>query len=66
MNIRDGTSQVSQNPRDLGHPGFYLSQFKPLKVQSEHFKIEGLEDAIQVCYRDFVGVWSPDSPLLKD
>jgi len=37
-----------------------------LKVQSEHFKIEGLEDAIQVCYRDFVRVWSPDSPLLKD
>ncbi len=28
--------------------------------------IEGLEDAIQVCYRDFVRVWSPDSPLLKD
>lgn len=37
-----------------------------LKVQSEHFSIEGLEDAIQVCYRDFVRVWSPDSPLLKD
>ena len=36
-----------------------------LKVQSEHFSIEGLEDAIQVCYRDFVRVWSPDSPLLK-
>jgi hypothetical protein len=37
-----------------------------LKVQSEHFQIEGLEDAIQACYRDFVRVWSPDSPLLKD
>jgi Family of unknown function (DUF5677) len=36
-----------------------------LKVQSEHFKIDGLEDAIQVCYRDFLRVWSPDSPLLK-
>src|SRR5437016_5029379 len=37
-----------------------------LKVQSEHFKIEGLEDAIQVFYCDFVRVWSPHSPLLKD
>lgn len=37
-----------------------------IKVQSEHFKVAGLEDAIQVCYRDFVRVWSPDSPLLKD
>ncbi len=37
-----------------------------LQVQSDHFKIEGLEDAMQVCYRDFVRVWSPDSPLLKD
>jgi hypothetical protein len=37
-----------------------------LKVQSEHFSIVGLEDAVQVCYRDFVRVWSPDSPLLKD
>lgn len=36
-----------------------------LKVQSEHFNIDGLEDAIQVCYRDFLRVWSPDSPLLK-
>jgi hypothetical protein len=36
------------------------------KVQSEHFKIAGLEDAIQVSYRDFVRIWSPDSPLLKD
>jgi hypothetical protein len=36
-----------------------------LKIQSLHFKIEGLEEAIQVCYRDFFRVWSPDSPLLK-
>lgn len=37
-----------------------------LNVQREHFKIEGLEEALQVCYRDFVRVWSPDSPLLKN
>lgn len=36
-----------------------------LEVQKEHFKIEGLEEAMQVCFRDFVRVWSPDSPLLK-
>jgi Family of unknown function (DUF5677) len=36
-----------------------------LEVQKEHFKIEGLEEAMQVCFRDFVRVWSPDLPLLK-
>jgi hypothetical protein len=36
-----------------------------LKVQSEHFEIANLEDAIQICYKDFVRIWSPDSPLLK-
>src|ERR1700732_2793727 len=36
-----------------------------LEVQKEHFRIEGLEEAMQVCFRDFVRVWSPDSPLLK-
>jgi hypothetical protein len=36
-----------------------------IKVQSEHFNIEGLEEAMQICYRDFVRVWSPDSPLLR-
>jgi len=36
-----------------------------LEVQKERFKIEGLEEAMQVCFRDFVRVWSPDSPLLK-
>ena len=37
-----------------------------LNVQGSHFNIEGLQEAIQVCYRDFLRVWSPDSPLLKD
>lgn len=37
-----------------------------LNVQGAHFKIEGLEEAMQVCYLDFLRVWSPDSPLLKD
>lgn len=36
-----------------------------LEVQKEHFRIEGLEEAMQLCFRDFVRVWSPDSPLLK-
>jgi Family of unknown function (DUF5677) len=36
-----------------------------LQVQSLHFKVEGLEEAMQVCYRDFYRVWSPDSPSLK-
>lgn len=36
-----------------------------LEVQKERFKIEGLDEVMQICYRDFVRVWSPDSPLLK-
>jgi hypothetical protein len=36
-----------------------------LEVQKEHFNIHGLEEAIQTCLRDFVRVWSPDSPLLN-
>jgi len=36
-----------------------------LEVQKERFKIEGLDETMQICYRDFVRVWSPDSPLLK-
>ena len=37
-----------------------------ISVQKEHFKIAELEDAMQVCYRDFVRVWSSESPLLND
>jgi hypothetical protein len=36
-----------------------------LDVQKECFKIDGLEEAMQVGYMDFLRVWSPDSPLLK-
>jgi hypothetical protein len=36
-----------------------------LNVQNQHFKIEGFEKAMEVCYRDFVRVWAPDSPLLQ-
>jgi hypothetical protein len=34
-----------------------------LDVQKERFKLEGLEEAMQVCYKDFIRVWSPDTPL---
>lgn len=37
-----------------------------LNVQGSHFHIKGLEEAMQGCYHDFLRVWSPDSPLLKD
>jgi hypothetical protein len=37
-----------------------------LKVQKDHFNIDGLEEAIQVCLRDFLRVWAPDSPLLGE
>jgi Family of unknown function (DUF5677) len=32
-----------------------------LQVQNEHFKIDGLEDAIQVCYQDFMRAWASES-----
>jgi hypothetical protein len=35
-------------------------------VQKDHFNIDGLEEAIQVCLRDFLRVWAPDSPLLGE
>jgi hypothetical protein len=37
-----------------------------LKVQGEHFHIEGLEAAMQTCLRDFLRVWARDSSLLND
>jgi|HubBroStandDraft_6_1064221.scaffolds.fasta_scaffold224688_1 hypothetical protein len=37
-----------------------------LNVQGSHFKIEGLEESMKVCYRDFYRVWSPESPVLKN
>lgn len=36
-----------------------------LEVQKEHFKIDGLEEAMQMCVRDFVRVWSPDPAILN-
>jgi hypothetical protein len=36
-----------------------------LTVQSQHFKIVGLEEAMHICCQDFLRVWIPDSPLLK-
>lgn len=35
-----------------------------LEVQNERFKIEGLAELNQVCLKDWVRVWSPESPLL--
>ncbi len=37
-----------------------------LQVQNERFKIEGLAEATQVCLKDWVRVWSPDSSLLNE
>jgi hypothetical protein len=37
-----------------------------LDVQKEHFKLAELEEPIQTCLRDFLRIWAPDSPLLKD
>ena len=36
-----------------------------LEVQALHFKIQGLEEAMQVCFLDFYRMWSPDSAVLK-
>ena len=37
-----------------------------VEVQSERFKIDGLQEQLQTCLRDFVEIWKPDSDLLKD
>jgi len=36
-----------------------------LTVQKEHFKLGALEDPLQVCERDFLRMWTPDSQLLE-
>lgn len=36
-----------------------------LEVQKERFKIPGLEEQIQVCCRDYLEIWAPDSEHLK-
>lgn len=36
-----------------------------LGAQKDTFKVPGLEEAIQVCLRDWVRIWSPESELLK-
>jgi hypothetical protein len=36
-----------------------------LMVQKDDFKLEALEELLQVCLRDFVRIWAPDSPLLQ-
>lgn len=37
-----------------------------LEVQSERFKIDGLQEQLQTCLREFVEIWMPNSDLLKD
>jgi hypothetical protein len=37
-----------------------------LTLQKEHFKVEALEEPLQVCLRDFLRTWKPDSSLLKE
>jgi len=37
-----------------------------LEVQKDYFKIEELSEPLQVCLKDWVRVWSPESSLLKD
>jgi Family of unknown function (DUF5677) len=37
-----------------------------LEVQNERFKIDGLQEQLQTCFRDYLEVWVPDSKLLND
>jgi len=34
-----------------------------LTVQKDHFELGALEEALQICLRDFVRIWAPDSDL---
>jgi hypothetical protein len=36
-----------------------------LTVQKDHFKLGALEESLQICLRDFVRIWAPDSHLLE-
>jgi hypothetical protein len=37
-----------------------------LEVQKERFNIPGLEEQLQVSFRDFLEIWVPDSEYLKE
>lgn len=37
-----------------------------LEVQNERFKIDGLAEELQTCFKDYLEVWAPDSKFLND
>ena len=36
-----------------------------LTIQNDHFKLGALEEPLQVCLRDFVRIWAPESHPLE-
>jgi len=71
--VGDATGELGANSRyrrqsltlvRRGSFGF-VSALDVIEVQKERFKIEGLEAALQICFRDFVLEWSPAHPCRK-
>lgn len=68
LEITDGRMEMKQNQTDVADRALvpsHLCILNVLEVQDERFKIEGLKEAIQVCFQDYERVWTSESPLLK-
>lgn len=70
LEIVDGVIAVNPEPQaELADRSLMTAHnciLVALEVQKNYFRIDGLEEPLQVCLRDWVRVWSPDSPLLKE
>lgn len=70
LKITDGIMELNPeaqpNIADRSLMAAHNCLIEALKVQGEHFHIEGLQAALQTCLRDFLRVWAPDSALLND
>lgn len=70
LEIVDGTMMLKPNSQpeiaDRSLRTAHNCIINMLVVQKDHFKLTELEEPMRVCLRDFVRVWAPDSPLLKD
>lgn len=36
-----------------------------LELQNEQFKTDGLGEQLQICLRDYLEIWAPDSTYLR-
>jgi hypothetical protein len=68
LEITDDRMEMKQDQTDVADRSLipaHLCILNVLEVLDERFKIEGLKEAIQVCFQDYERVWTSESPLLQ-